>query len=100
MFETTITSAMIDTLIFFERWYLEFGYLDRYFELIFKGGVDPVVWSDIDTPIYIGMINRDSGFTTHPRFLELAEAYGLVELWDKRGPPDFCEKLGGQWVCE
>jgi hypothetical protein len=46
------------------------------------------------------MIHRPPGLTAHPRYIEFAEAYALVELWDQRGPPDYCKKLEGQWVCE
>jgi hypothetical protein len=80
--------------------YLVFGFLDRYFELIFELGVSDRVWVDSELPVMFGMINRESGFTTHPRFLELAEAFGMIELWEFRGPPDFCEKVSGQWICE
>ena len=45
---------------------------------------------------------RQSGFTVQPGYLEAAEkfAYGVVSLWEQRGPPDHCEKLDGQWACE
>jgi len=43
---------------------------------------------------------RRSGFTAHPKFLEIAEAWAIIKIWEKRGPPDFCEKVSGQWVCE
>ncbi|MCH8867989.1 MAG: hypothetical protein IID58_14210 [Proteobacteria bacterium] len=33
-------------------------------------------------------------------FLEVAEGMALVKLWETRGPPDFCKKIGGEWVCE
>jgi len=82
------------------QFYLWFGFLDRYFELIFALGPSGSVWSNADMLVYAGMANPWSGFTAHPRFLELAEEFCLIDLWEKRGPPDFCEKLGGQWVCE
>jgi TolB-like protein len=80
--------------------YLKFGFLDRFYELIFEAGISASEWSPTEDYINLGITDRRSGFTAHPRFLELAEAQGLIELWDKRGPPDFCEKLSGQWVCE
>jgi len=77
-----------------------FGFLDRYFEAIFEIGFSDTEWTLVDTLVHQGTTNRSSGFTAHPRYLEVAEAYGLFELWDERGAPDHCEKLDGQWVCE
>jgi TolB-like protein len=81
-------------------WYLLFGFVDRYFE-VHKIDHDLDMWeqSDEDHAFY-GMQFRDQGFTAHPRFLELAEELGFVEIWEKHGPPDFCEKVSDQWVCE
>jgi len=80
-------------------WYLTYGFLDRYFELIFGLGVSAHVWGDTEALIANAVLDRDSGFTAHPRFLEVAERMAFFELWDLRGPPDFCEKIGGEWVC-
>jgi len=82
------------------RFYLVFGFLDRYFELIFASEPSDAGWSNADMLVYDGLMTPGSGFTAHPRFLEFAEASDRIHLWEKRGPPDFCEKLGGQWVCE
>ncbi|MBW2714865.1 MAG: hypothetical protein JRD03_02245, partial [Deltaproteobacteria bacterium] len=80
--------------------YLNFGFVDRYFEILFSFDLRPSVWSEADRMAAEGLRDRESGFTKHPRFLEVAEANGLLILWERRGPPDFCEKLDGQWVCE
>jgi tetratricopeptide (TPR) repeat protein len=80
-------------------WYLAFGFFDRYFELIFDFDLD-ATWTDADSLVYAGTIFSRLGFTAHPKYLEVAESLGIVELWEQRGPPDFCEKLGGEWVCE
>jgi len=80
--------------------YLDFGFVDRYFEILFSFDLHPSVWSEADRMAARGIGDRKSGFTAHPRFLEVAEANGLLILWERRGPPDFCEKLDGQWVCE
>jgi TolB-like protein len=80
--------------------YLAFGFLDRYFDLIFSFDLNSSQWSDADILIFRGMITPSSGFTAHPRFLEVAKAYGLLDVWEQRGSPDFCEKIGGEWVCE
>jgi len=81
-------------------WYLYFGFLDRYFEIIFDLDLVDSAWSDADDLITTGTINRPLGFTAHPKFLELAALLGYVDVWEHRGPPDFCEKLNGDWVCE
>jgi len=80
--------------------YSVFGFLDRYFELLFELGFPTDGWSDAEVPVHESTIDRRSGFTAHPRYLEIAKTWGLIELWDQRGPPDHCEKLDGQWVCE
>jgi hypothetical protein len=30
----------------------------------------------------------------------MARDAGMIDLWEERGPPDFCEKTDGEWVCE
>jgi hypothetical protein len=84
----------------FHQFYLTFGFLDRYFEIIFSFDPRASEWSDAENLIFVGTIFRTSGFTAHPRYLELAEVFGLFDLWEQRGPPDFCEKVSGQWRCE
>jgi len=94
--EDRSSQVLIDSTFF----YLVFGFLDRYFELIFELGVSDREWVDSELPVAFGMTDRRSGFTEHPRFLEVAEAFGMIEFWEQRGPPDFCEKASGQWICE
>ena len=77
-----------------------FGYLDRYYELILEHDINDGEWSDAEVLLQTGVIFWRQGFTAHPKYLEVAEALGIVELWEHRGPPDFCEKVGGEWVCE
>jgi TolB-like protein len=69
--------------------YLGLGFTDRIFQ------PDPD-----DVEIFHGTIFRELHFTADPRYLEVAKAGGLIEIWEQRGPPDHCEKLDGQWVCE
>jgi hypothetical protein len=52
------------------------------------------------TLVFNGLLELDSGLTADPRYLEIVKAMGLIDLWEQRGAPDFCEKLDGQWVCE
>jgi TolB-like protein len=84
------------------RLYLRFGFLDRYYELFDEFGTTTTGWNDTDQLFEDATVKRQSGFTTHPRYLEVAEKYyyGMVSLWDQRGAPDHCEKVSGQWICE
>lgn len=82
------------------RWYLFFGFLDRYFELILAGDLTDSTWTDAQNFVFTGTKYSRLGFTAHPKYLEVAESIGLIDVWEQRGPPDFCEKVGGQWVCE
>ena len=84
------------------RWYLFLGFLDRYFELILDLDLDVAgyEWTDADELVRDGTIWRRLGFTAHPKYLEVAESIGIVDLWEQRGQPDFCSKSSGQWVCE
>jgi tetratricopeptide (TPR) repeat protein len=81
-------------------WYLFFGFLDRYFELIFANDLTGSTWTNSEVLIHDGTMFRRLGFTAHPKYLEVAEALDFTGLWEQRGPPDFCEKVGGDWVCE
>jgi len=81
-------------------WYLLFGFLDRYFEPILDFDLTDSAWTDADIPVYRGTVFRRSGFTAHPKYLEVVETIGIMDVWDQRGPPDFCEKTSGEWICE
>jgi tetratricopeptide (TPR) repeat protein len=89
----------------FELWrvlvpyYLLFGYLDRYFEIVQSLDLTSSTWTDADFFVYVGTLNRSLGFTAHPKYVEVAESIGLFELWGQRGPPDFCEKVDDTWLC-
>ena len=82
------------------QWYLFFGFLDRYFEVILDFDITDSTWTDASVLVYVGTANRNLGFTAHPKYLEVAEAIGIMDVWEQRGPPDFCEKVDGLWVCE
>ena len=81
-------------------WYLCFGFIDRYFDIVFDNDPSDSRWTNADNYLYFGIMSRRSGFTAHPRFLEVAETMGLTKVWEKRGPPDLCDKADGKWVCE
>ena len=56
-------------------------------------------WPDAEDLIAAGMAYPETGFTAHPRYVETAEALGLVDVWETRGAPDFCQKRDQGWVC-
>jgi TolB-like protein len=84
---------------FLTQWYLYFGFLDRYYEIILDFDLE-ATWTDADNLVSQGTIFHRLGFTAHPKYLEVAESLGIIDVWEQRGPPDFCKKVGSQWVCE
>jgi TolB-like protein len=80
--------------------YLFFGHLDRHYELIFATEPTDATWHYAGIHAWRGIIFRRLGFTAHPGFIELARLLSIDDVWEKRGPPDFCEKSGDKWVCE
>ena len=81
-------------------WYLYFGFLDRYFELILELDLTDETWTDADDLVTTGVANPQLGFRTHPKYLEVAAVLGIINVWEQRGPPDYCEKQSGRWVCK
>ncbi len=81
------------------RLYLFFGHLDRYFQIILELGPGQSTWSMVPYYVWWGTLYRHLGFTAHPRYLEVAELMGFIDLWEQRGPADFCDKVEGAWVC-
>lgn len=82
------------------KWYLLFGFLDRYFDAILEIELTDKSWTDADYFVYTGTIFRRLGFTRHPRYLDVVESIGIIDVWQQRGPPDFCKKVRDEWVCE
>ena len=80
--------------------YLLFGFFDKFYEIIFAAEPNDQSWTDADVLVWQGMALRPDEFTSHPRYLEVAELIGITRIWEQRGPPDFCEKVDGEWVCE
>jgi TolB-like protein/DNA-binding winged helix-turn-helix (wHTH) protein len=81
-------------------WYLYFGHLDRFYELILAENPQVGTWSDADEQIWHGHLLRRTGFTEHPDYLNFARSIGIVETWDNLGPPDYCTSIGGRWHCD
>jgi TolB-like protein len=86
--------------------YREFGYLfvamrmldEAYDHLEYLGAFQPPQ-TNAELPIQDATVLTGSGFTAHPRYVEMATAYGLASVWDRRGAPDHCSKTDGQWTC-
>ena len=82
------------------NWYQLFGFLDRHFEIILATDPADSTWTGTYNHVWNGTMFRRLGFTAHPKYLEVAEPLGIVEVWEQRGPPDFCEKVANEWICE
>ena len=81
-------------------WYLYLGHVDRYFEIILDLDLTNNTWTEADDYVVAGVAKPEIGFRAHPKFLEVADALGITDVWEQRGSPDFCQKVDGQWVCE
>lgn len=81
--------------------YLLFGYPDEFWRAVKKyepdGGNH---WSNAEPLHMFGSMFPDSGYMSHPAFMEYAAKSTLIDLWEKRGEPDRCSKIDGDWACE
>ncbi len=82
-------------------WYLILGYLDDYWQEIeeITPGL-PSLWSNAETLEFNGIVSHANGFRRHPNFIPYAMKYGMLDLWDLRGAPDYCKKTDGEWACQ
>jgi TolB-like protein/DNA-binding winged helix-turn-helix (wHTH) protein len=80
--------------------YLYFGYLDRYFELVLATEPVDTTWHPAGAHLWQSAIFRRLGSTEHAKYIEFVESMGVIDIWEQRGPPDFCDKVDGEWVCE
>ena len=81
-------------------WYLAFGRLDEYFDVIYAMNDVDTSWTNSQGLERMGRYLKSSGYAAHERFIPLQRKWGMLDLWDERGPPDDCEKVDGLWVCE
>jgi tetratricopeptide (TPR) repeat protein len=81
-------------------YYLVFGYMDLHIEAIDSYGPQTAGWSDAGILENWGVFLPVTGYRKTQQFLDRAEGSGLIELWEHRGPPDYCSKDSGEWVCE
>lgn len=56
-------------------------------------------WSDADMLAYGATIFHATEFFSSPEYIPYATAQTLVDLWERRGPPDHCQKVDDKWVC-
>jgi hypothetical protein len=77
-----------------------FGYTDELFNVLEEIGAHGKAQNDAEYPLSdLGMLLPD-GYLADPRFIAIAEAYGMADIWRRRGPPDYCRPAGNSWVCE
>jgi len=57
-------------------------------------------WTSSELLVVYGLAFPETGFIRHPAFLHYAQTSGLMDVWDKYGPPEWCSKANGEWVCE
>ena len=87
--------------------YLEYGFfvllglglIDEVYDQFEVLGAFQPAQTNAELPIQEATSLTGSGFTAHPRYVEMAIAYGLASVWDRRGPPDHCTKIDGHWTC-
>ena len=80
--------------------YLLLGFTDRYYDMIFAADPNDQFTTDAEVFVWQGIVLRPDEFVSHPRYLEVAELLGITRTWEQRGPPDFCEKVKGNWDCD
>ena len=97
---TALEEDQLSTQNVLNELYLYLGFPGRFLDTILDLDLDGSIWTDADVPMFYGTVFRRSGFTAHPNYLEVAESIGMMEVWEQRGPPDFCEKVADKWVCE
>ena len=82
-------------------WLAYFGYIDEFWERVdYLDTATGASWDNSDVLVNRAMVFRRADIVTHPRFLPFRRADTMVAMWDERGPPDFCSKASGEWVCE
>jgi len=81
-------------------WYLAFGNLDAFYDVVIEMNDIESSWANSQQIEYIGRYIKVAGYAADPRFIELHRRWGMLDLWDERGPPDDCSKIDGNWVCE
>ena len=81
-------------------WYLAFGALDDYYNVIYEMNDVDTAWTNSRLLELMGGVFKVSGYAAHPRFIPLQNKWGMLDLWEERGPPDDCSRIDGEWACE
>jgi len=77
-----------------------FGYTDELFTILEEIGAHGKAQNDAEYPLSDLSSLLPDGYLADPRFIEIAEAYGMADIWRRRGPPDYCTPAGDSWVCK
>jgi len=85
-----------------ENWliYALFGYNDQLFEALVEMGAHGKAQNEAEMPLGDLGVFQPDGYLADPRFIEIAEAYGMADVWRRRGPPNYCQPSGDSWVCQ
>jgi TolB-like protein len=82
-------------------WYLILGHLDDFWREIEENTPEsPSSWTNSESLEFFGVILHAGGFRKHPKYIPYVEKYGMLDVWDTRGAPNYCNKTDGQWACE
>jgi tetratricopeptide (TPR) repeat protein len=79
--------------------FVPLGMIDEAYDYFERLGAFQPAQTNAEYAIEDSTVLTGSGFTAHARYVEMATAYGLASVWDRRGPPDHCEKKDGNWNC-
>ena len=97
--ETIPEDFDFDVGVELETWYLYFGYVDRYYDMLMGLAPSPRTWGNVGDYLASGIAYPHLGFTRDPQYLQIAEAIGLIDVWEHRGAPDHCNKIDSVWQC-
>ena len=81
-------------------YFIAFRQFDDFFAIVDALNAEATIWSAADNIMFSVNSFRESGIAADPRYVATMTDIGAVEAWDTRGPPDFCSKDTGTWVCE
>jgi len=80
-------------------WYMYLNHLDKFYEYL--NDIDEITTGWTTASELLGYIHthRHFGTTQYPGYLKTVEALGIMDLWEQHGPPDHCQKVNGDWMC-
>ncbi len=99
--EYTDSAEYIRDLIVARINLLVFGHVDAYLQEIQQFSAVPTNgWASSDLLEYNCTLFADTGCRARPEYLKQLKRWGMQDLWDSRGAPDYCSKESGEWVCD